>query len=128
MTCFFNFYDINYLFGVFHLNFFFLKKTFKNFVTFNLALTKISYKNFLTPSLYASSNGRMALLYISSSSSSFLPSMCLTSLTSHFHLCGLTFVHPLINVARLLYIIIEKKMNSILLFRSSYFSKPISPC
>ena len=26
MTCFFNFYDINYLFGVFHLIFFFFKK------------------------------------------------------------------------------------------------------
>ena len=43
MTCFFNFYDINYLFGVFHLIFFFLKKTFKNFVTFSLA----PYKKFL---------------------------------------------------------------------------------
>ena len=70
----------------------------------------------------------MALLYISSSFSSFLPSTCLTSLTSHLHFCGLTFVHPFINVARLLYIIMEKKMNSILLFRSSYFSKPISLC
>ena len=49
-------------------------------------------------------------------------------LTSHLHLCGLTFVHPLINVAGLLYIIIEKKMNPILFFRSSYFSKPISLC
>ena len=30
----FNFYDINYLFGVFHLN---KNKNFKNFVTFSLA-------------------------------------------------------------------------------------------
>ena len=57
----------------------------------------------------------------------FLP-MCLTSLTSHIHLCGLTFVHPFINVARLLYIIIEEKMNLILLFLTSYSSKPISLC
>ena len=48
---------------------------------------------------------------------------CLTSLTSHLHLCGLTFVHHFINVAGLLYIIIEKKMNPILLFWSSYSSK-----
>ena len=73
-------------------------------------------------------NGRMALLYISSSFSSFLPSTCLTSLTSHHHLCGLTFVHPFINVVGPLYIIIKKKMNPILLFRSSYSSKPISLC
>ena len=59
---------------------------------------------------------------------SFFLSMCLTSLTSHIHLCGLTFVHPFINVAGLLYIIIEEKMNPILLFRTSYSSKPISLC
>ena len=60
----------------------------------------------------------------------FLP-MCLTSLTSHIHLCGLAFVHPFINVAGLLYIsniIIEEKMNPILLFRTSYSSKAISLC
>ena len=57
----------------------------------------------------------------------FLPT-CLTSLTSHIHLCDLTFVHPFINFARLLYIIIEEKMNSILLFRTSCSSKPISLC
>ena len=70
--------------------------------------------------LHSSQNGRMALLYISSSFSSFLPSTCLTSLTSHLHLCGLTFVHPFINVAGLLY--------PILLFWPSYSSKPISFC
>ena len=53
----------------------------------------------------------------------FLPSTCLTSLPSHLHLCGLTFVHHFINVVELLYIIIEKKMNSILLFWSSYSCK-----
>ena len=42
----------------------------------------------------------------------FLP-MCPTSLTSLIHLCGLTFVHPFINVDGLLYIIIEEKMNPI---------------
>ena len=57
----------------------------------------------------------------------FLPT-CLTSLTSHIHLCDLTFVHPFINVAGLLYIIIEEKMNSILLLRTSCSSKPISLC
>ena len=55
--------------------------------------------------------------------SSFLPSTCLASLTSHLHLYDLTSVHHFINVAGLLYIIIEKKMNPILLFWSSYFSK-----
>ena len=55
--------------------------------------------------------------------SSFLPSTCLASLTSHLHLYDLTSVHHFINVAELLYIIIEKKMNPILLFWSSYFSK-----
>ena len=55
--------------------------------------------------------------------SSFLPSTCLTSLTSHLHLYGLTFVYHFINVAELLYIIIEKKMNPILLFWSSYSRK-----
>ena len=98
-----------------------------------LLLTQF-YKTALNPhfswdfTLCPSPNGRMALLYISSSFSSFLPSTCLTSLTSHLHLRGLTFVHPFINVARLLYIIIEKKMNPILFFRSSYFNKPISHC
>ena len=58
----------------------------------------------------------------------FFLSTCLTSLTSHLYLCGLTFVHPFINGAGLLYIIIEKKMNPILLFRTSYSSKPISLC
>ena len=57
----------------------------------------------------------------------FLPA-CLTSLTSHIHLCALTFVHRFINVAGLLYIIIEEKMNPILLSRTSYSSKPISLC
>ena len=51
---------------------------------------------------------------------------CLTSLTSHLHLCGLTFVHHFINVAGLLDIIIEEKTNPILLFRTSYPSKPNS--
>ena len=59
---------------------------------------------------------------------SFILPTCLTSLTSHIHLCDLTFVHPSINVARLLYIIIEEKMNPILLFRTSCSSKPISLC
>ena len=57
----------------------------------------------------------------------FLPA-CLTSLTSHIHLCGLAFVHRFINVARLLYKIIEEKMNPIVLIRTSYSSKPISLC
>ena len=44
----------------------------------------------------------------------FLPSNVYgTSLTSHSHLCGLTFVHPFINVDGLSYIIIEEKMNPI---------------
>ena len=59
---------------------------------------------------------------------SFFLHMCLTSLTSHIHLCALTFVHLFINVVGLLYIIIEEKMNSILLFQTSYSSKPISLC
>ena len=59
---------------------------------------------------------------------SFFLHMCLTSLTSHIHLCALTFVHPFVNVAGLLYIIIEEKMNPILLFQTSYSSKPISLC
>ena len=40
---------------------------------------------------------------------SFILPTCLTSLTSHIHLCDLTFVHPFIKVAALLYIITEKK-------------------
>ena len=40
---------------------------------------------------------------------SFILPTCLTSLTSHIHLCDLTFVHPFINVDALLYIITEKK-------------------
>ena len=39
-----------------------------------------------------SSNGRMALLYIYSSFSSFLPSTCLTNITSHLF-WGMTFLH-----------------------------------
>ena len=54
---------------------------------------------------------------------SFLLPTCPTSLTSLIHLCGLTFVHPFINVAGLLYIIIEENMNSILFFRTSFSSK-----
>ena len=57
----------------------------------------------------------------------FLPT-CFTSLTSHIYLHGLTFVHPFINVAGLLYIIIVEKMNPIVLFRTSYCSKPILLC
>ena len=67
-----------------------------------------------------SSNGRMVLLYISS----LLPSTCLISLTSHLHLCGLGFVHPFINVVRLLYIVIEKEMNQ---FFSSSQATPANP-
>ena len=59
---------------------------------------------------------------------SFILPTCLTSLTSHIHLCDLTFVHPFINVAGLFYIIIEEKMNPILLFRTICSSKPISLC
>lgn len=58
----------------------------------------------------------------------FLPSNVYgTSLTLHNHLCGLTFVHPFINVVGLLYII-EEKMNLTLLFRTSFSSNPISLC
>ena len=57
----------------------------------------------------------------------FLPTI-LTSLTSHIHLYGLTFANPFTNVAGLLYVIIEEKLNPILLFRTSYSSKPISLC
>ena len=57
----------------------------------------------------------------------FLPTI-LTSLTSHIHLYGLTFTNPFINVAGLLYVIIEEKLNPILLFRTSYSSKAISLC
>ena len=59
---------------------------------------------------------------------SFFFPTCLTSLASHIHLCGLTFVHPCINVVGLLYIIIEEKMNPILHFQTSYSNKPISLC
>ena len=82
---------------------------------FDFASTKISF---------FSSLGQMAF---ASFFSLFLPT-CLTSLTSHIHLCDLTFVHPFINVVGLLYIIIEEKMNPILLFQTSYSSKPISLC
>ena len=82
---------------------------------FDFASTKISFFSSHWP------NG-LACFF-----SFFLPA-CLTSLTSHIHLCGLTFIHPFINVAGLLYIIIEEKMNPILLFRTSCFSKPISLC
>ena len=55
--------------------------------------------------------------------SSFLPSMCLTSLTSHLHLYDFTFVRHFINVADLSNIIMEKNINPILLFWSNHSSK-----
>ena len=82
---------------------------------FDFASTKISF---------FSSLGQKAF---TSFFSLFLPT-CLTSLSSHIHLCDLTFVHPFINVVGLLYMIIEEKMNPILLFQTSYSSKPISLC
>ena len=62
--------------------------------------------------LFFSSSLAESPLPFASLFSFFLPT-CLTSLTSHNHLCGLTFVHPFINVGGLLYIIIEEKMNPI---------------
>ena len=82
-----------------------------------LILTLLQPISFLQLSLC-----RMTLAF-ASLFSFFLPT-CLISLTSHIHLCGSTFVHPFINVAGLLYIITEEKMNPILLFQTSYSSKP----
>ena len=52
----------------------------------------------------------------------------LTSLTSHIHSCGFALVHPFIIVAGLLYVIIEEKMNPVVLIWTSCSSKPISLC
>ena len=74
-----------------------------------------------------SSNGRTVLLYISSPFSSLLPLTCLTSLTSHLHLCGLTFVHPFKCYWTFVHHYRERD-EPIFLFRSSYSCKPISLC
>ena len=78
---------------------------------FDFASTKISF---------FSSLGQMAF---ASFFSLFLPT-CLTRLTSHIHLCDLTFVHPFINVVGLLYIIIEEKMNQFFSFRQVALANP----
>ena len=53
--------------------------------------------------------------------SSFLPSTCLTSLTSHLHLYDLIFVHHFINIAGLLYVIraLTLKNSNVILFYNS---------
>ena len=108
------------------------KKTIFFLFTHCVSLIIFSYSLYFSPLLLAHSLMHSSSLAewplpFASFFSSFLPT-CLTSLTSHIHLCGLTFVRPFINVTGLLYIIIEEKMNPILLFWTNYSSKPISLC
>ena len=58
----------------------------------------------------------------------FLPSNVSHKFNITYSFMWLDFCTSFINVARLLYIIIEEKMNPILLFRTSYSNKLISLC
>ena len=101
----------------FHLFLLFFLSHSSHQVTINasqLILTLLQPVSFLQPSLCRMTLAFCFFLFV-------LPS----NVSHKFHI---TYLHPFINVVGLLYIIIEEKMNPILLFRTSYFSKPISLC